>query len=153
MRNRKKIQLGQLDDKLKPFEAASSAILPQNGWIHTIRTGMNMTLSQLGKKLNLSKQGARAMEIREENGSISLKTLREFGEALDLKLVYGFVPKDGSFEKLVERKSEELARKIVLRTNQNMRLEDQEISNEKIEAAIQELTYELKRDLNKSIWD
>ena len=49
-----------------------------------------------------------------------------------MQFVYGFVPKDGTFENLINLKTEKLARKIVLRTNQNIKLEDQGISDKKI---------------------
>lgn len=48
-----------------------------------------------------------------------------------MKFVYRFVPNDGSIENLIRIKSEKLARKIVMRTNQNMKLEDQGIGDEK----------------------
>ncbi|MBW7912380.1 MAG: XRE family transcriptional regulator, partial [Taibaiella sp.] len=71
----------------------------------------------------------------------------------DMKLVYIFMPKDGSLEKLVERKANELARKIVQRSSTTMKLEDQATSNERILEAIQELTIELKREMPGTLWD
>jgi hypothetical protein len=67
--------------------------------------------------------------------------------------VYGFVPVDGSLDNLITKKAENLARKIVLRTNQNMELENQGIGKEKIEKSIKEMTEELKREMRKSLWD
>ena len=63
------------------------------------------------------------------------------------------IPKDGTIEKLVDLKAEKLARKIVLRTNQNMKLEDQGIGDEKIAKTIKELAIEIKREMKKSLWD
>ena len=40
---------------------------------------------------------------------------------LDMQFVYGFVPKDGAIDNLINSKAEILARKIVLRANQNMK--------------------------------
>ena len=112
-----------------------------------------MTLQQLGNKLRITPQAAKGMEEREASGAISLKSLREAGEVLDMQLVYGFVPKDSSIEKLVERKARDLAQKIVLRTHHNMRLEDQANSEQRIREAIEELTQELKTELKKSLWN
>ena len=75
------------------------------------------------------------------------------GEALDMKFVYGFVPKNGTIDNLVNIKAEKLAQKIVLRTNQNMKLEDQGIGEEKINKTIKELADEIKREMRKSLWD
>ena len=41
----------------------------------------------------------------------------------------------------------------MLRTNQNMKLEDQGIGDDKINETIKELADELKREMRKSLWD
>ena len=53
-----------------------------------------------------------------------------------MQLVYGFVPNDGSLDALIERKASELAAKIVHRTSNTMKLEDQENSKDRIEKAL-----------------
>ena len=35
---------------------------------------------------------------------------------MDMQLVYGFVPNDGTLDALIDRKAKELARQIVMRT-------------------------------------
>ncbi len=153
MRNQKKLILRQLDDKLKPFKDAGRTLLPKAGWIYTIRKSLGMTLEQIGTKLGMTRQGVRSLEERERLGSISLKSMRDIGGAMDAKFVYGFVPYDGSFEKLVERKAEALAINIVKRTHQNMILEGQENTNKQIQQAIKELSEELEREMPKALWD
>jgi predicted DNA-binding mobile mystery protein A len=93
------------------------------------------------------------MEQREKNGSITLKSLRETAKALDMELVYGFVPKDGTLNALIARKAKELATKIVSRTSQSMILEDQGISEERLEKAIEERTASLIYEMPKILWD
>jgi predicted DNA-binding mobile mystery protein A len=153
MRNKKKLLVEQLDQKLKPFQKTEMVLVPDNGWIHTIRTALNMTMAQLGAKLKITRQGVKSIEEREAKGTISINSLKEASDALDLKFVYGFVPKDGTIDNLINSKAEKLARKIVLRTNQNMKLEDQEIGGKKINESIKDLAYELKREMRKSLWD
>lgn len=153
MRNRRKIELEQLERKVLPFQATTHIHVPDQGWIHTIRSAFNMTLDQLGAKLQMTKQGVKRIEISEAKETITLHSLKQVGEAMGLKLVYGFVPVDGSLDNLITKKAENLARKIVLRTNQNMELENQGIGKEKIEKSIKELTEELKREMRKSLWD
>ncbi|CAN5296049.1 hypothetical protein BH09BAC5_BH09BAC5_04470 [soil metagenome] len=153
MRNQKKLILEQLDRKLKAFQPIKKTLVPEKGWIYSIRKALNMNLGQLGKKLNISTQGAKKIEEREANESISIKSLREAGNALDMQLVYGFVPKSGTLVNLVNTKAEELARKIVLRTSNNMKLENQENSSVQIQNAIIELTSDIKREMRKSLWD
>lgn len=153
MRNQKKLLLQQLDSKLKPFSEAKSVIVPDYGWIKTIRTTINMTLAQAGKKLNISKQGVSKIEESEAAGTITLNSLKDVGNAMDMELVYGFVPIDGSIDSLLDRKSRILAEKIIFRTNHNMMLEDQQINQEKLQFAIEDLSNEIKNELRKTIWD
>jgi len=153
VRNQKKLLLEQLDRKLKPFLGTEKVIIPDQGWIYNIRVALNITLEQLAKKLNMTKQGVKKIEEREFSESISIKSLKEIGKALDMQFVYGFVPKYNSLENLVNHKAEELARKIVLRTNQNMKLENQGNSEDQINRAIVDLTHEIKREMHKSLWD
>ena len=142
MRNQKILLLEQLDRKLKPFNRTKNIQVPERGWIHAIRTTLNMSMQQLGNRLNITKQGVRDIEERESSGSITIKSLREVGNAMDMQLVYGFIPYQNSIEELVELKAHDLAKKIVLRTNQNMKLENQENSTERINQALEELAGE-----------
>ncbi|MCF6295089.1 MAG: mobile mystery protein A, partial [Flavobacteriaceae bacterium] len=153
MRNKKKLIIEQLDQKLKPFQKTGMVLIPNKGWINTIRTALNMTMAQLGTKLNITRQGVKSIEESEVKGTISINSLKEVGKALDLKFVYGFVPKDGTIDNLINLKSEKLAKKIVLRTNQNMKLEDQGIGDKKINKSIKDLANEIKREMRKSLWD
>ena len=153
MRNKKKLLIEQLDQKLKPFQKTGMVLIPNKGWINTIRIALNMTMAQLGTKLNITRQGVKSIEESEAQGTISINSLKEVGKALDLKFVYGFVPKDGTIDNLINLKSEKLAKKIVLRTNQNMKLEDQGIGYEKINESIKDLANEIKREMRKSLWD
>ena len=153
MRNKKQLLIEQLDQKLENFKDSAIVLVPTKGWINIIRTTLNMTRDQLGTKLEMTKGAIQKIEEREASGQITLNKLRDVGEALDMKFVYGFVPNDGSIDNLINIKSEKLARKIVMRTNQNMKLEDQGIGDEKINKTIKDLAKEIKRDVRKSIWD
>lgn len=153
MRNKQQLMIEQLDQKLKPFLKTKMVLVPERGWIKTIRNTLNMTMAQLGTKLNITRQGVRKIEESEANGTITLNTLKEVATAIELKLVYALVPKDGTIDDLIQIKAEKLAQKIVLRTNQNMKLEDQGIGDEKISKTIKELANEIKREMRKSLWD
>ena len=153
MRNHKKLLLEQLDRKLKPFKEIEKIKVPEKGWINNIRNSLNMTLEQLGHKLNITRQGMKKIEERESSGVITIKILREVGKELDMKFVYGFVPNYTSVEEMVDSKARQLAKKIVLRTNQNMKLENQGNRDEQIIKAIEELSSEIKREMRRSLWD
>lgn len=153
MRNKRMLLIEQLDQKLQPFSQTRMILVPERGWINTIRTTLNMTMAQLGTKLNITRQGVKRIEESEANGTITLNSLKGVANAMDLKFVYALVPKNGTIDDLIETKAEKLAQKIVLRTNQNMKLEDQGIGDEKIAKTIKELAYEIKREMRKSLWD
>jgi predicted DNA-binding mobile mystery protein A len=153
MRNKRKLLIEQLDQKLIPFLETRKILVPERGWVNTIRTTLNMTMAQLGTKLNMTRQGVKRIEESEANGTITLNSLKGVANVMDLKFVYALVPKNGTIDDLIEIKADKLAQKIVLRTNQNMKLEDQGIGDDKISKTIKDLANEIKRELRRSLWD
>lgn len=147
-----KLILRQLDNKMKAYQPLQE-IQPATGWVSLIRKTLNMSLRQLGSRMSITPQSMRSIESREKEGTVTLKTLQEAAKALDMVLVYGFIPKDGSLEKLIERKAYEKAKKIVSRTSTTMKLEDQENSKSRIKQAVEELAEEIKREMPKNLWD
>lgn len=143
----------QLNGKMLAFVSLQKVVPPPTGWIKAIRNAIGMSMLQLGNRLSITKQSVQDMENREKDGSISIKALREAARALDMQLVYGFVPNDGSLEALIDRKAKELATQIVMRTNNSMKLEDQENSKQRIEKAIQERAIAIKTEMPKTLWD
>ena len=151
--DKRSLQLQQLNSKMQAFESLEKIAVPPTGWIKAVRLALGISLEQLGKKLSITRQSAQALEQREKDESVTIKSLREAAKALDMHLVYGFIPKDGSLDALIDRKAKELAKMIVLRTSNTMKLEDQENSKERIEKAITERTMEIKNEMPKTLWD
>lgn len=151
--SKKSLQIQQLNSKMLAFASLQKVAPPPTGWIKAIRNAIGMSMLQLGKQLSITKQSVQDIERREKDGSITIKALREAARALDMQLVYGFVPNDGSLELLIERKAKELATQIVMRTNNTMKLEDQENTKQRIEKAIQERTTIIKTEMPKTLWD
>jgi len=150
---KKSLQLQQLNEKMLGFASLNQVAVPPIGWIKAIRTALGMSGQQLGNKLSVTKQGILDFEKREQDGSITIKALKEIGRAMGLQLVYGFVPNDGSLDALIEKRAQELATKIVLRTSNTMKLEDQGNSKKRIDKAIEERAAEIKREMPKILWD
>lgn len=147
------LQRKQLDKKITAYKLGQSVKMPISGWVKAIRTTLGMSLEQLGNKLNVTKQNIQNIEKREQDGSITIKSLRDIAEALDMELVYALVPKDENLEALIDSKAEKLAREIVMRTAQTMALEEQENSKERINEAIEERKQEIINNLPKMLWD
>ena len=150
---RKALALEQLDKKMKKFEELAEIPIPPNGWINLIRNTLNMSLRQLGKRLSITSQSVKEIEMREAEKKITLEKLNEVAEALNLKLVYGFIPKDKSLEKMIENKSLALAKQIVLKTSHSMALEDQQNEPSRIEKAIKERALQIQNEMPKYLWD
>ncbi len=154
MKKRKhRLVLEQMSAKLKPFYEASGVQPPPVGWINGIRTGLGMSLAQLGKRSKKTAQGVRALEQREKSGAITLQSLREIAEAMDMQLVYAIIPKNETLRQMVNRVAEKKAKEIVTRTNSTMNLENQGVGKEKLEMTLLEKKEELKNEIPRFLWD
>ena len=150
---KKSLQIDQLSSKMLVVAAIKKITPPPVGWIKAVRTALGMSLQQLGKKISITKQSLADIERREKEGTITLNTLRDVAHGLDMELVYGFVPRDGSLDALIDRKAKELATTIVWRTSNTMKLEDQANSGKRIQKAIEERTAAIKNEMPKILWD
>lgn len=150
---KQRLLLDQLDKKMNSLSKMENYTFTSEGWIYTVRKALNMSLRQLALKLSVTAQNVKKLEQSEKGGSISLNKLKETAEALDMKLVYFLIPKDGSIEKLIERKAIQKAKEIVERTSHTMTLEDQENSNLRLRKAIQQKTEMIVKELPKYLWD
>jgi predicted DNA-binding mobile mystery protein A len=112
-----------------------------------------MSLAQLGRRLGLTPASVREIEEREHTGSITLKKLMEVGEALDMRFVYGFVPRHGSVDAMIAARALDVARDVVGRTSHSMKLEDQQISDERLRTAVENRAATLRREMPRYLWD
>jgi predicted DNA-binding mobile mystery protein A len=145
--------LEQTDDKLKLFSNLRTISIPPQGWIFSIRKALKMSMRQLGEKLSITAQSIKDMEEREKTGSISINSLKKLAKSLNMKFVYGFIPETGSLEAMIEKRANEIAKEIVLRTSNSMRLEDQEVTKDRLEKSISEKTQEILNEMPKYLWD
>jgi predicted DNA-binding mobile mystery protein A len=152
-RESRKLVLEQLDRKLRDLKPLFGTIVPERGWLNAIRTALGMSLRQLGSRLKISIQSVKEIEERESDGSITLKSLRQAANALDLELVYFLVPREQSLEAMIEKRAGQVARSIALRTSKTMELEEQEVSSERMEKAIKSKADELIRTMPRYLWD
>jgi len=148
----KKLAREQLDATLGKFRPLISLFPPRKGWIRAIRDALGMTGEQLAKRLNVNKQRVARIERDEKLGKITIKTLRRVAEALDCKFVYCFVPKD-SLEQTVRNKARDTALRRLARSNQMMRLEQQELNNKEKGEILKDLIVDITDTMPKSLWD
>jgi predicted DNA-binding mobile mystery protein A len=151
--SKKQLILEQTDKKVKVLTPLLNISLPPKGWVYNIRTALNLSLRQLSERLEMSPQAVKDIETREESGTISINTLKDVAEALNMKFVYGFIPFDGSLEAMIEKQAYSVAKEIVLKTSHTMQLEDQKVSDERLQKAIVQKASEIKRELPRDLWD
>lgn len=151
--NQKQLRIAQLDKKIAHFLAAKNQPLPGEGWVYSIRIALGMSLKQLGKLLKMTPQGVKDIERREKDGSITLQKLKEVAAAMDMQLVYGFVPREQTLDKMIEKQANKMAREIVLRTSQTMHLENQGLDEAAIQQAIEKRAKKIKEELPGNLWN
>ena len=148
-----KLKIEQIDKKMQKYSVFAETDLPSKGWIYSIRTALNMSLAQLGKRLKKTAQSVKEIEQREQDKSLTIKRFMEVADALNLRFVYGFVSKDSSLEKMIENRALQVAREIVMRTSHTMALEDQKNSDERLQKAIKDRAELIKQEIPKYLWD
>lgn len=150
---KQKLIMEQLDTKILHLKKVENLVIPSSGWVYSIRKALGMSMRQLGKRMGITPQSIKEIEEREQNETISIKVLRQFGKSLNLKLIYGFIPQSGTLEEIIETRANELAIEIVNRTSISMKLEDQENNPARIQKAIKEKANEIKTEMPKYLWD
>lgn len=150
---KQKLIMEQLDAKIHQLKKIENLVIPSSGWVYSIRQALGMSMRQLGNRMSITPQSVKEIEEREQNETISIKVLRQFGKSLNLKLIYGFIPQSGTLEGIIEKRATELATEIVNRTSISMKLEDQENNPSRIQRAIKEKANEIKTEMPKYLWD
>lgn len=122
--NFRALQRNQLDAHVNRDVPVGRVRTPSRGWIHTIRTALGMSQSQLGRRLGVSESAVSQLEKRDVAGSIALASLAKAADALDCDLRIAFIPRKGlqrAVEDQAARKASEERGRIV----HTMRLEGQ----------------------------
>ncbi len=125
---------------------------PKLGWIHEIREGLGQSLTQLAKRLGVTKQTLRQLEESEKKGTITVRTLTRAAEALGCRVKMILVP-ERPLDELLKRQALEQASRIICRTELHMNLEKQGTDRSYQEQQVQELADELVRTLDRRLWD
>jgi predicted DNA-binding mobile mystery protein A len=147
----KKLAREQLEATLKRLEPLKTLVPPGKGWIRAIRDALGMTGEQLAVRLHVNKQRVSRIQQDEKLGKVKLETLKNVAGALDCIFVYGFVPRD-SLEQTVRNQARLAAQKRMVRSNQTMRLEKQELSEAEKEKALKYLIEDIMNEMPKSLW-
>ncbi|MBX9770420.1 MAG: mobile mystery protein A [Candidatus Obscuribacterales bacterium] len=139
----------KLDEHLRSYRGLPKP--PARGYLRDIRNALEMSSYQLASLLGVSQPSVIELEMNEQRGSISLKTLERAANAMGCKLVYALVPKTSLEETVIEQaraQAEELS-KTVFRT---MALEKQSTTHAEKESLIATLSEEIMRKGGQQLW-
>lgn len=141
----------QLDKKLEKLKPLSSVTV-ENGWIKLIREALGMSTKQLGKRVGIDQSRISRLENAEIENDLKLSSLKKIAEGLNMKFVYGFVP-ESSLEEVVREQAKKIALKRMTKVNHTMRLEQQELSEDEKNKALEDLIQKIMIEKPKDFWD
>jgi predicted DNA-binding mobile mystery protein A len=145
----KKLIREQLSAKLENLRALSS--LPEHGWIKLIREALAMSTYELAQRTGIDQSRISRIENAEVNGDFKLSSMKKIAEGLNMKFVYGFIPKE-SLEEMTRQQARKIALKRMDKVNHTMRLEDQELDNKDKEKALEDMIQKILIDQPKDFW-
>ena len=99
---KQKLILEQIDRKILLLKKVEGLSIPSSGWVNAIRQSLGMSLRQIGNKMNITAQSVKEIEDREIKDTISINVLKQFGNALNMKFVYGFIPRNKNLEEIID---------------------------------------------------
>ncbi|HEY9134673.1 MAG TPA: mobile mystery protein A [Pseudomonadales bacterium] len=136
-------------------EAAKSVrdiTVPKEGWSRTVRKALGMSGAQLGRRMGISRAAISNTEKAEPAGGVTLKNMQQLAEAMGCRFVYAIVP-EGNIEDVIEQQARKKAAKFVNKTNKNMALEAQGLSNEQVEYELERLKQQFIKESPSDLWN
>lgn len=121
---------------------AESQVRP--GWIEFLRRALGMSLRDIARHTGLSLATIAKMEKREQEGAITIASLRKIAEAVDCDVIYALVPRR-PVEEILRDRARAKARSLIQAADVHMSLEDQQVSRS-LERRIEELAEQLIAD-------
>jgi predicted DNA-binding mobile mystery protein A len=152
----KKIVLAQYRDIVDRARLSADGIpMPKEGWINTVRKALNISVTQLAARLNMTRANVYYIEKAEKSGAATLKKMEETAKAMECRFVYAIVPNKSykTVEGIVHAQAILKALEIVKRTNAHMALESQTLSMDQIEFEIERVAKDILRDKPSDIWN
>jgi predicted DNA-binding mobile mystery protein A len=90
----------KMDLETRRLQLARAERQPLDGWLRRARKALGVNATEIARRLEVDPSMVFYLERSECKETISLKRLGQMAEAMDCKLVYGIVPREGTFEDL-----------------------------------------------------
>jgi len=152
MKKNERLIRQQLEITLQKFRPLLDIPMPPKGWIRAVRDALGMNGRQLADRLNVTRQRAALIEKDELGSSATLKTMRRVAESLDCIFVYALVPRK-SLEHTLHEQAKRVVKKRLIRVRHTMMLENQNLSNNEQEQALNDMVKELIETQPSTLWD
>jgi predicted DNA-binding mobile mystery protein A len=146
------LRLRQVDESTRPFAALADLHPPAGGWVKSIRQALGMSVSQLGRRMGLTRQGVADLEKREAQRGVTLAALQKAADAMNAELVYAIVPRK-SLTQTLRDQARTTADRQLRRVAHSMRLEAQNVSPEEYASQLSENQEKLLQTWSRQIWD
>jgi predicted DNA-binding mobile mystery protein A len=88
--------LRALNEAGMAFGVLQEKAVKVQGWLRTVRRELGISAPEMARRVGKSRPEVFRTEHAEEQGGITLRTLRRAAEALGCDLVYGLAPKEGT---------------------------------------------------------
>ena len=149
-----KIRRQQLQDKINLLKRFFQLMgYEKNSWVRMMREALGINQTQLAKLIGSSQPRVAKIENDELDGKVTLETLEKVADAMHMKFVYGFVPKDESLEEIVENRARKIAVERLKRISHSMALEDQGLYAKENKQALENMIQKIMINEHKKIWD
>jgi len=150
----RRLEVSRMDDYFRRLNAPDVAIrsAPAGGWVRAIRSALGMSVSQLAKRLGVSRAAAYALESREVKTNITLAQLHKAAAALDCELVYTLVPNE-SLEQIIHDRARAKAEEELRATNASMGLEAEGVSADAFREAVTLASSYTEALSDRHLWD
>ena len=92
------------DRELRLYRALVKKARTYPGWLRRVRQSLGLHVTDIAKSLDVNKSVIFRLEKSEDRKSISLRALEKAADAMDCRLVYAIVPRNGlTLMELAER--------------------------------------------------
>ncbi len=142
----------QIQEKIDSMNVSGLESIQKQGWIKMIRKSLGLSIKDLAQKLNCQPSNIILLEKNEIASKIKIETLEKAAEAMNCRLVYAFVPQDGSLETIIQQKSLHIAEKLTKDNDHTMQLEEQGISVKQIQQQKADAYKAIANDPAIKIW-
>ena len=125
---------------------------PREGWLRTVRKALQMSGTQLARRLGVTRSLISQSEKAELSGRITIKKMQEMAEAMDCRFVYVVMP-NSSISDLIATQARRKATATVLKTSEHMAFEGQGLAPNQIDFEVNRLARAMAESPPRDLWD